>query len=902
MTLRALGYLTVSAVLMGAPGSQAPWAPWRTIQTAHYRIHYPPVLAGWAADVAGRIEGIHAQVTAVVGYTSPEPVQVVLVDPRQEANGSAVPLLTGPYVMLMRTEPLSDNIHGAAMSSWTELVVTHELTHIHHLMRPSGPQNVFTSLFALPVGPVAMKAPRWVMEGYATLVEGRITGSGRPHSPLRAAILRQWAVMGKLPAYEELNQSPKYLGAHMAYLAGSAYLEWLERQRPAQPDILQRLWKQLASRRGLSFPAAFKATFGFTAQDGYQRFQAETSHDALAWETRIRAQGLRQGELWLRAPGTLTDLAVSPDGQHLLASLEDGGQAGLRVWDLAVKPKPVRPPKPDPLNGVEDAPPEWHPPTLAASLPALDGQPPQLAQWVSPDTILFQLKRPDAEGTLHRQPALWHLRGSVDRHPGDLPSPRWRTLEPLHRDGRWVLELHRQAVPLPGQAAGRAFVDEPRQQILAGCELDGVWNLVRIPYHTTPSGLVFEPAQRLTRTVSAAWNPAPSPDGHWLYYTSLDARGMEIRKLDLTLPPLEQAEIAEVRTLTQATVMPAPLAPDLLPRPVPPPPSHPYRARENLSLDLTGGVLVAPAGHGYQLGLAGQDLLGRLSWQALAGFGDGAGPRGAAVGVSSTAWSWKPSLNAFSALERPSLQSTAPVSRDQERQGLELAASCDDLGAPHLWASPVLAWERDQHLDQTATTFTATRSLAGLRTGLKSLWGRGPWLFTSSPTLDLYEGSTRTGATTRTWSAFRASFSVHLASPGPGFTLKAEEGRFSGSPLEAFHLGGVGSSLVPLSLDSNRLEQPALPAFYANGDHFQRYRAELGTRLHAYLEGDALWNAGQERPGFQRVMGVEFAMDIEGPAGEQLAKKVRIEAGVHRPLDGTMRGRTVATLSLVVRP
>jgi len=907
--LRLLALSFLPALLAGAP-DQAPRAPWRTLRTAHYAIHYPPLLAGWAEEVAARVEGIHARVTALVGYESPEPVQLVLSDPRLEPNAQAMPLMAGPFVHLWRTEPLSDNVHGAAMSSWTELVVTHELTHIHHLTRPARPPGAWPAALRFPVGPVNLKAPRWVIEGYATLVEGRLTGSGRPHSPLRAAILRQWALAGKLPAYGNLNDSQGFLGGDMAYLVGSAYLEWLERQRPAQPDSLQRLWRHLASRRGLGFPEAFRATFGFTPLDGYQRFQAETAHDALEVEARVRAQGLRQGVLFCRVPGGVTNLAVSPDGTRLLARLDPPGPGGLVVWSLAPRPEPAPTPDRDPFNGAEDAPPEWRTPRRLASLPTLDRMMPERARWVDGDTIAFELKHPDREGMLHRRPALWHLtpvtadkpegrlRGDVDTPPAVVPTPQGRTLDPVHREGSWRLEFEGRTVPLPGQAAGRAFVDAPRHQILAGCEVDGIWNLVRVPFQGTGADLTFGPARRLSRTASAAWNPAPTPDGHWLYFTSLDARGMEIRRLDLTLPPLEEAPAPEARLLTQATVLPAPVVPGALPAPVALPPSQPYRAMANLSTGPSGGALVTPAGNGFQLGVSGTDLLGRLSWQALAGFGDGAGPRGAAAGVSSTAWAWKPSLNVFSALERPSLQAFAPVPRDRERRGLEAALGYDDLSAVRLWLRPVLAWEREQ--DLSAPAFR-TRSLAGLASGLQAFRGRGAWGLTARPALECYAGTTRTGGTASSWEASRALLAVRLDTPATGATLRLETGRIGGAG-EAFQLGGVTSSLTPVSLDFNRVAQPALPAYTLEGNRFLRYRAEVGSQVRAYLEGTTLWNGGEARPALQRVAGVTFALALDGPGGEQFLKKMRVEAGVHRPLDGVMKDRTVGTLSLVVRP
>ena len=68
----------------------------------------------------------------------------------------------------------------------------------------------------LPLNPITLAAPRWVIEGYATVVEGRLTGSGRPASSIRAAILRKWAVSGRLPSYSQLDSDRRFAGMSMA--------------------------------------------------------------------------------------------------------------------------------------------------------------------------------------------------------------------------------------------------------------------------------------------------------------------------------------------------------------------------------------------------------------------------------------------------------------------------------------------------------------------------------------------------------------------------------------------------------------------------------------------------------------------------------------------------------------
>src|SRR4030095_245992 len=85
----------------------------------------------------------------------------------------------------------------------------------------------FRRLLPLRIGPLASRTPRWAVEGYATYVEGRLTGSGRPHGAARAAYLRQWALEGKLPTYAQLSSGGDFAAGSMAYLARSAFPAWV---------------------------------------------------------------------------------------------------------------------------------------------------------------------------------------------------------------------------------------------------------------------------------------------------------------------------------------------------------------------------------------------------------------------------------------------------------------------------------------------------------------------------------------------------------------------------------------------------------------------------------------------------------------------------------------------------
>lgn len=857
--------LLFPVVLQAGPGRvQATDAPWKTRATAHYRIHYPAHPAGgfepFALEVASRIEGIHAKVTEWVGYEAKGPIDVVLRDPVLEANGMAVPLLRRPFVELWKTPPEPDSGIGH-FRNWAELLVVHELTHIHHMMRPQNRPNLWERLVDLPIGPLARKTPRWVLEGYATLIEGRITGSGRPHSVYRAAVIRQWALQGKLPDYGAVSGMEGFRGGSMAYLVGSAYLEWLERQNAQDPDILKKFWKQLTSKKRRDFDPSFRATFGLGARDGYDRWRAEVTHDALALERATKAQGLlREGEVFARLADEVTDLAVSPDGARLLARVQTKTQPGIRVWELNPKPEEKKPAKkeekPDP-NEVEDRKPEFPEPKLFALIRRQNGALPRHAWWTGKDQITFELRYPNGEGVL---------------------TPTFQ-----------VADLQNRRLS-PGKAP-QPIPDSP----YSWKELDGTWNLVK----RLPDGR----EQRLTRTLSAAWQPSPTPDGKFLFYVQLTAMGSEIRRLDLSLPPLEDKPLpVDEKPLAPRTILSPADEASLLPPAATAPEARDYSVWDSHFTGSRASYGAAPGGQSLQMGWGGNDILGRLNWHALAGFGSAVGPRGAALGLAYRGWRWAPSLEIFSSLERPSRQDFASVGGlDRRRSGGELAFTWSQAGRWPVSFRPVVAWERVKPWESAADS--VSRGLVGAAVQMSGTRSRGEdWSFGA--------GVSARGATGRTegqdWNLQRGDLHLRLGTPAGGLVLRMSEGRLGGTPtaLDRFHLGGMATSLVPASLDWNRLEQIALPGHLQTGDRLRRFRGEFGGGLRLYLEHAAVWDQRLTRPAYQRVAGVEFSVHELMPRNlaELLLGRFTLTLGVHRTLDGVMKDRTVATVSMVLRP
>ena len=100
--------------------------------------------------------------------------------------------------------------------------------------------------------------------------------------------------------------------------------------------------------------------------------------------------------------------------------------------------------------------------------------------------------------------------------------------------------------------------------------------------------------------------------------------------------------------------------------------------------------------------------------------------------------------------------------------------------------------------------------------------------------------------------------------------------------------------------------QAALPAYTTTGNRLQRLRGELGHgAFHAYVEYATLWQDSAARPSAQRVVGLELdsrALGLPMDVLRRLAGNLSFTLGLHRPLDGLMKDRTVGTLSVIVRP
>jgi hypothetical protein len=622
--------LPLLPLLISLPArAQGPAADWRTLSTPHFRVHYPAPSEAWARGAAARLESIRERVVREVGYEPPEVVDVLVSDPLADPNGQALPFLGWPRLILWTSPPGPESELGH-YADWPELLIVHEETHLAHLLRPS--RNPLRRLLAaaIPLSPIALAAPRWVIEGYATVVEGRLTGSGRPNGDVRAAILRRWAQAGKLPSYDRLAMDAEtWEGGSMAYLLGSAYLEWLEER--AGPGSLRKLWARMTARTPRSFEDAFRGVFGESPADLYDRFCAELTWRAFEAERRSGGAPV-EGELWQDLAWTTGAPVVAPDGERLAVVFRSKKHPALLVvlstapdedaerrWRQRQEEMLKRDPQDVPAVRTKPLPHEvlhtleWH-----------DGPEPTTPRWM-PDgkSILFVRFEPDDRGFLHPDLFFWEpdtrkvrrvTREADLRDPDPAPDGRW-AVAVRNRDGYSQLvrvDLGTGEVRAITEPSAEEVYDRPRvspdgRRIAYALHREGAWRLVlrevdgggtvalAPPADATVSSPAWSPDGQvvyavvglrgfidvyafpadadgkaggpvpLTRTQGAALAPAPTPDGDGLFFLSLEPDGLDLRRLEI--PPRGAAAAAAPPR--------ADLPPELAPAIPPAPPETP---------------------------------------------------------------------------------------------------------------------------------------------------------------------------------------------------------------------------------------------------------------------------------------------------------------------------------------
>jgi hypothetical protein len=936
---------------------------WRTFTTEHFRVHFPSTYEPWAREVGSKLESIRSAVNAEIGYTPDGMTDVVVADPIAHANGSAWPFIGAPRMIFWASPPSPAGALGHE-SDWGELLAIHEWAHVAHIARPS--RNPFARarwlLSPVALGPVA-SAPRWVTEGYATVLEGKLTGQGRPFSDFRAVILRTWAQQGRLPTYEQLDSdAANWMGMSMAYLAGSAFLEWLVEREGDQK--LPQLWARMTAREERSFDEAFKGVFGESPKKLYLRFAAELTHRAMLVETAA-AGTQRPGELWMDLSWSTGEPDVSADGSRLVTIVRakqkpsrlviySTGRDEKAEADYAKRiermlerdPHDVAPVRNKPLARKPDAEhvfrsgeivgtPRWIGATgdvlFVRFVPDRDGfLHPDLHRWspssaVAPTrlTVGADLRdaRPSHDGTFALAVRNRHGMSElvrVDLQSGDVasiagPALHEQFVEPaphptlprfamvVHREGTWRL-----AVRDIGSDSNRS------ELVFDGIVAQPSWSRDgKVLFATVARGGFMEIFRFDYDAASGAFverGQVTRTEGaafsavasnDALWFLALDPDGLDLRKL-----PLEASELP----LSAITLPPG--AEPAIRREF-----HGQRAviargelgvatpygigRQELS-PLLGGAL-APSGGVIEGGVRMGDVLGRLETLALASAGYDGGIEGGSVSIRTRRLPVGIAARLFAYEETPSDQKDGELSqaRDHERFGIEA------------WLTKDRRWSGGRLTGSTA--FYASDIEATGTDGISQLGGAVAARIEHAPVVTggnllpmSVEITANTGSSDdESWSRVRGAISLGFSSRGRGLSVAVDAGSVGddASWVEQFEIGGARSSLQPDAATSNRVDVPALPAGVLQGSSFDSVKLDinLGGGMPTIFAQrlSADVESGDDEIG---LAGLEWVVEID-PMPIARIPALEFHAGVARVLDdGLLEDETSLWMTMRWKP
>ncbi|MDP2313243.1 MAG: hypothetical protein Q8P41_10085 [Pseudomonadota bacterium] len=317
--------------------SYDPGLTWRTLRTEHFAIQFHDGEEQLAEEMGVAAEVAWDKLTVELEYTPKRPIQMVLVDWTDSANGYATVVPSNTIVIFV-TAPEEDSTLGL-YEDWNSAIITHELTHILHIDTVRGLPRLARLLLGSIIS-THQVSPGWIVEGYATFQETRHTGAGRGRNASvdmvkRAAVLEdRFPPLGNMDGYQALPP-----GGNLRYLFGQDLIQFTADRSGAEK------WTEWVRRYGSSVPYLLpaKKIFGASFVQLYREWKAALHERYAAQAARIEAEGLTPFRFLTDDGESCGAAAWSPDGTQLAWSCSNprtGSRVSLADTDGA-SPKTV---------------------------------------------------------------------------------------------------------------------------------------------------------------------------------------------------------------------------------------------------------------------------------------------------------------------------------------------------------------------------------------------------------------------------------------------------------------------------------------------------------------------------------------------------------------------------------
>jgi WD40 repeat protein len=317
-------------------GRLDPTLDYRTLTTAHFRLHYPKELSEVAGRIGETAEASYRKVSRTLGVDFVDPTNIVIVEQSDESNVFTTVFPDRQIFLDLVLPAEGQGLNDFA--DYPDWVLTHEYTHVLHLQMKQGIYRALGSLFGSWVNP-NLGTPAWLKEGLAVYLESTLTPKGRGESATYRMIMRKAVEENKLRREEfaTLSSASNYEDTRWPwtirpYLFGYYLVRTLIRNSAVGADKI--FWRTAG---GLPFDSnALLASSPFKSMDDlWEKMLEEVEAES---RTEIRALG-KEPETkleYLSHTGEIhSGLVLSPDGQTLLATRDSALVENLiEKWDL----------------------------------------------------------------------------------------------------------------------------------------------------------------------------------------------------------------------------------------------------------------------------------------------------------------------------------------------------------------------------------------------------------------------------------------------------------------------------------------------------------------------------------------------------------------------------------------
>jgi hypothetical protein len=125
ISFKSYAFITDSSVIQASPTDE-----WRTLETTNFFVNYKKQYFSYAQRTAFIAQKIHTKLIKKIQWISKEKTQIVLLDSVDFVNGSATAIPQNTIVVYMNASNEGELLDH---TSWLELLLIHEYTHILHI-------------------------------------------------------------------------------------------------------------------------------------------------------------------------------------------------------------------------------------------------------------------------------------------------------------------------------------------------------------------------------------------------------------------------------------------------------------------------------------------------------------------------------------------------------------------------------------------------------------------------------------------------------------------------------------------------------------------------------------------------------------------------------------------------